>query len=66
VSRHHAKRVMTSRPIHTAAIFLVTGLTKLSQPRAQLAAGPMGWADDVRAAWASRRFSPRSPRWAPR
>ena len=30
-----------------AAIFLATGLTKLSQPRAQLAAGPMGWAADV-------------------
>ena len=30
-----------------AAIFLVTGLTKLTQPRARLAAGPMGWAADV-------------------
>jgi uncharacterized membrane protein YphA (DoxX/SURF4 family) len=30
-----------------AAIFLTTGLTKLSQPRTQLAAGPMGWAADV-------------------
>jgi uncharacterized membrane protein YphA (DoxX/SURF4 family) len=30
-----------------AATFLATGLTKLTQPRAQLAAGPMGWADDV-------------------
>ena len=30
-----------------AAIFLATGLTKLTQPRAQLAAGPMGWAVDV-------------------
>jgi uncharacterized membrane protein YphA (DoxX/SURF4 family) len=30
-----------------AAIFLVTGLTKLTQPRAQLAAGPMSWAADV-------------------
>ena len=30
-----------------AAIFLATGLTKLAQPRAQLAAGPMGWAADV-------------------
>ena len=30
-----------------AAIFLATGLTKLTQPRAQLAAGPMGWAADV-------------------
>ena len=30
-----------------AAIFLLTGFTKLSQPRAQLAAGPMGWAEDV-------------------
>ena len=30
-----------------AAIFLATGLTKLTQPRAMLAAGPMGWAVDV-------------------
>jgi uncharacterized membrane protein YphA (DoxX/SURF4 family) len=30
-----------------AAIFLGTGLTKLTQPRAQLAAGPMSWAGDV-------------------
>ena len=30
-----------------AAIFLTTGLTKLTQPRAQLAAGPMSWAADV-------------------
>jgi uncharacterized membrane protein YphA (DoxX/SURF4 family) len=30
-----------------AAIFFATGLTKLTQPRAQLAAGPMGWAADV-------------------
>ncbi|MGZ8726199.1 MAG: DoxX family protein [Aeromicrobium sp.] len=30
-----------------AALFLATGLTKLTQPRAQLAAGPMGWAADV-------------------
>jgi uncharacterized membrane protein YphA (DoxX/SURF4 family) len=30
-----------------AGIFLATGLTKLTQPRAQLAAGPMGWAADV-------------------
>ena len=30
-----------------AAIFLATGLTKLTQPRAQMAAGPMGWAADV-------------------
>jgi uncharacterized membrane protein YphA (DoxX/SURF4 family) len=30
-----------------AAIFLTTGLTKLTQPRAQLAAGPMSWATDV-------------------
>jgi uncharacterized membrane protein YphA (DoxX/SURF4 family) len=30
-----------------AAIFLGTGLTKLTQPRAELAAGPMGWAADV-------------------
>jgi uncharacterized membrane protein YphA (DoxX/SURF4 family) len=30
-----------------AAIFLATGLTKLTQPRARLAAGPMGWAADV-------------------
>lgn len=30
-----------------AVVFLATGLTKLTQPRAQLAAGPMGWAADV-------------------
>ncbi len=30
-----------------AAIFLVTGLTKLTQPRKKMAAGPMGWAADV-------------------
>ena len=30
-----------------AAIFLATGLTKLTVPRAQLAAGPMAWAADV-------------------
>lgn len=30
-----------------AAIFLVTGLTKLTQPRAKMAAGPMSWAADV-------------------
>ena len=31
-----------------AAIFLATSATKLTQPRARLAAGPMGWAADVR------------------
>jgi uncharacterized membrane protein YphA (DoxX/SURF4 family) len=30
-----------------AAIFLVTGMTKLTQPRLKLAAGPMPWAADV-------------------
>ena len=30
-----------------AAIFLTTGVTKPTQPRARLAAGPMGWAADV-------------------
>src|SRR3954467_9144496 len=30
-----------------ALIFLATGLTKLTQPRLQMAAGPMGWAADV-------------------
>lgn len=30
-----------------AATFLATGLTKLTQPRAKLAAGPMGWAAEV-------------------
>ena len=30
-----------------AVIFLVTGLTKLTQPRAKMAAGPMSWAADV-------------------
>ena len=30
-----------------AAIFLATGLTKLTRPRARLAAGPMSWAAGV-------------------
>ena len=30
-----------------AAIFLITGLTKLTQPRRKMAAGPMKWAADV-------------------
>jgi hypothetical protein len=30
-----------------AAIFLATGLTKLTQPRTKMAAGPMRWAADV-------------------
>jgi uncharacterized membrane protein len=30
-----------------AALFLVTGLTKLTQPREKMAAGPMRWAADV-------------------
>ena len=30
-----------------AALFLATGLTKLTQPRAKMAAGPMHWAADV-------------------
>ena len=30
-----------------AALFFATGSIKLTQPRAQLAAGPMGWAADV-------------------
>jgi uncharacterized membrane protein YphA (DoxX/SURF4 family) len=30
-----------------AAIFLITGLTKLTQPRAKMAAGPMSWAVHV-------------------
>jgi uncharacterized membrane protein YphA (DoxX/SURF4 family) len=30
-----------------AAIFLVTGTTKLTQPRQKMAAGPMRWAADV-------------------
>ena len=30
-----------------AALFLITGLIKLTQPRAKMAAGPMGWAADV-------------------
>ena len=30
-----------------AAVFLVTGTTKLTQPRVKMAAGPMGWAADV-------------------
>jgi hypothetical protein len=30
-----------------AALFLVTGMTKLTQPRLKMAAGPMVWAADV-------------------
>jgi uncharacterized membrane protein YphA (DoxX/SURF4 family) len=30
-----------------AAIFVLTGLTKLTQPRERMAAGPMSWAADV-------------------
>ena len=30
-----------------AVIFTLTGLTKLTQPRAKMAAGPMRWAADV-------------------
>jgi hypothetical protein len=30
-----------------ARIFLATGLTKLTQPRLKMAAGPMAWAADV-------------------
>jgi uncharacterized membrane protein YphA (DoxX/SURF4 family) len=30
-----------------AAIFLVAGMTKLTQPRLKMAAGPMRWAADV-------------------
>ncbi len=30
-----------------AAIFLATGITKLTQPRLKMAAGPMRWAADV-------------------
>jgi uncharacterized membrane protein len=30
-----------------AVIFLITGTTKLTRPRTQLAAGPMPWAADV-------------------
>jgi uncharacterized membrane protein YphA (DoxX/SURF4 family) len=30
-----------------AAIFLLTGMTKLTQPRQKMAAGPMRWAADV-------------------
>ena len=30
-----------------AGIFVVTGLTKLTQPREKMAAGPMKWAADV-------------------
>jgi hypothetical protein len=30
-----------------AAVFLAAGLTKLTQPRAKMAAGPMPWAADV-------------------
>ena len=33
--------------ITLAAIFLVTGLIKLTQPRRKLAAGPMSWAAEV-------------------
>jgi hypothetical protein len=30
-----------------AALFLATGMTKLTQPRVKMAAGPMVWAEDV-------------------
>lgn len=30
-----------------AAVFVVTGVTKLTQPRLKMAAAGMGWADDV-------------------
>lgn len=30
-----------------AALFLATGMTKLTQPRLKMAAGPMSWAEDV-------------------
>ena len=30
-----------------AALFLATGMTKLTQPRLKMAAGPMAWAEDV-------------------
>ena len=30
-----------------AVVFLAAGLTKLTQPRAKMAAGPMPWAADV-------------------
>jgi uncharacterized membrane protein YphA (DoxX/SURF4 family) len=30
-----------------AAVFLITGATKLTQPRVRMAAGPMEWAEDV-------------------
>jgi uncharacterized membrane protein YphA (DoxX/SURF4 family) len=30
-----------------AGIFILTGLTKLTQPREKMAAGPMSWAGDV-------------------
>jgi uncharacterized membrane protein YphA (DoxX/SURF4 family) len=30
-----------------AVVFVVTGTTKLTQPRAKMAAGPMSWAADV-------------------
>jgi uncharacterized membrane protein YphA (DoxX/SURF4 family) len=30
-----------------AAVFLITGATKLTQPRVRMAAGPMEWAGDV-------------------
>ena len=30
-----------------AGLFLATGMTKLTQPRLKMAAGPMGWAADV-------------------
>jgi uncharacterized membrane protein YphA (DoxX/SURF4 family) len=32
---------------HLAAIFLITGVTKLTQPRAKMAAGPMRWAAGI-------------------
>jgi uncharacterized membrane protein YphA (DoxX/SURF4 family) len=60
---NHSKRVTTAHPfwlerrgmntllwifqVLLAAVFLATGLTKLTQPRVKMAAGPMGWAEDV-------------------
>lgn len=38
---------ITIAQIVLAVIFTVTGLTKLTQPREKMAAGPMSWAADV-------------------
>jgi hypothetical protein len=42
----HGRRALDRQGL-LATVFLITGLTKLTQPRAKMAAGPMAWAADV-------------------